>query len=266
MSAPPYMQLYVADYLGDTRHLTTEQHGAYLLLLMAMWRAGGRLPNEAAKLARIVGLTPAKWARLEGDVMAFFQADGAALKHSRIEKELQKYSQTVEKRRQSGSRGGMAKSLNYKGSDIASAKHLLGKNPSICGHISEPEPEEVTLVTSISAQSAETKTGKRGTRLPENWEPSAIDQEAARKEGLSDDDIGRAAREFRNYWCAKAGRDATKVSWPLTWANRVAELGQRKREREGRAMATQPRFSGASNSRNVSFADLFVQDYGQDTS
>lgn len=71
MSAP-YMQLYVADYLGDTRHLTTEQHGAYLLLLMTMWRSDGVLPKDDAKLARIVGLTVARWKRISDDVMAFF--------------------------------------------------------------------------------------------------------------------------------------------------------------------------------------------------
>ena len=53
MTSAPFMQFYVGDYLADTLALSTEQHGAYLLLLLTLWRHNGRLPNDPATLARI---------------------------------------------------------------------------------------------------------------------------------------------------------------------------------------------------------------------
>ena len=41
------MPFYVGDYLIDTRDLSTEQHGIYIILLMTAWcRPDGRLPND----------------------------------------------------------------------------------------------------------------------------------------------------------------------------------------------------------------------------
>ena len=43
----PWMPFYVTDYLIDTRDLTTEQHGIYIILLMTAWsRPDGRIPND----------------------------------------------------------------------------------------------------------------------------------------------------------------------------------------------------------------------------
>jgi uncharacterized protein YdaU (DUF1376 family) len=134
MSAAPFMQLYVADYIGDTLHLTTEQHGAYLLLLMAMWRAGGSLPNEEHKLARIVGLSPARWRRVGCDVLAFFEVSKTEITQKRLTKEIEKAKEKSSKRAEAGAKGGIAKSLKDKEAAVAIAANLPR-------HSSEPEPD-----------------------------------------------------------------------------------------------------------------------------
>lgn len=84
MSERPFMQLYVSDYLGDTRHLSCEQHGAYLLLLMTMWNAGGSLPDDDRKLARIVCLSVKKWKATRDDVLEFFEISEGVISHPKI--------------------------------------------------------------------------------------------------------------------------------------------------------------------------------------
>jgi uncharacterized protein YdaU (DUF1376 family) len=68
----------IADaYLADTRHLTTEEHGAYLLLLFeASRRPGCDLPDDDALLARLAGLPMERWLQVKATVMAFWTRDG----------------------------------------------------------------------------------------------------------------------------------------------------------------------------------------------
>lgn len=96
MSAPPYMKLYVMDYIGDTLELSTEEHGAYLLLLMAMWRAGGKLPRDARRLAQISRCDEASWARIESTLMPYFLIKGGSISQRRLTKEIRRYSRKIE--------------------------------------------------------------------------------------------------------------------------------------------------------------------------
>lgn len=139
MSAP-FMQLYVADYLGDTRHLTTEQHGAYLLLLMTMWRSDGVLPDDDRKLARIAGCTVSRWSKIKDDVLAFFTPCDGGLTNDRLKLELEKASEKSIKRAEAGTRGGHAKARKTKKPAVANDTGLL------C-HSSEPEPDREQKAT-----------------------------------------------------------------------------------------------------------------------
>jgi uncharacterized protein YdaU (DUF1376 family) len=87
-----WMPFYVGDYLRDTMHLTTEEHGAYLLLILAYWSRGGPLPNDDRWLAHVVGVGAShnclrKWRQLRPTLERFFIISDVWT-HSRIETEL----------------------------------------------------------------------------------------------------------------------------------------------------------------------------------
>jgi uncharacterized protein YdaU (DUF1376 family) len=84
-----WMPLYIADYLSATSRLTTEQHGAYLLLIMDYWKNGAP-PNNDQVLAQITKLSPDAWSNARSMLQPFFEVhDGLWVQH-RIESEMVK--------------------------------------------------------------------------------------------------------------------------------------------------------------------------------
>ncbi|HVX76054.1 MAG TPA: DUF1376 domain-containing protein [Bradyrhizobium sp.] len=103
----PWMPLYVGDYLGDTGHLTTAQHGAYLLLMMHYWRKG-ELPDDDRQLAKITKLPLRTWRDYRATLQDFFH-DG--WRHKRIEAELRRMTEVSAKRAIAGQKGGLGSAL-----------------------------------------------------------------------------------------------------------------------------------------------------------
>lgn len=137
MSAP-WMPFYVADYVADTQHLSTIEHGAYLLLIMHYWRCGG-LPSDERQLQRICRMTTREWAASRDTLAAFFE-DG--WRHGRIEKEREKAAVKAMHRAESGKRGGSAKALKSKDGGLANARGLPEQNRTIA----LPSSSDITLV------------------------------------------------------------------------------------------------------------------------
>lgn len=61
----------------------------------------------------------------------------------------------------------------------------------------------------------------RGTRLPKDWQlPRAWgDWALAEYPQWTAEKVRREGAAFRDHWCAKAGKDATKLDWLATWRN-----------------------------------------------
>ena len=103
----PWMPLYVGDYLGDTGHPTTAQHGAYLLLMMHYWRKG-ELPDCDRQLSKITKLPLKTWCDYRAILQDFFH-DG--WRHKRIDAELERMVRVSEKRAIAGQKGGLGSAL-----------------------------------------------------------------------------------------------------------------------------------------------------------
>jgi len=89
VSKLPYLPFYVGDYLGKTQHLTTEQDGAYVLLLFALWQRGGSIPNDDRLLARLTK-TGRRWGHVKKAILPFFKIKDGLLFHSRVDEEFAK--------------------------------------------------------------------------------------------------------------------------------------------------------------------------------
>lgn len=101
-----WMPLYFGAYLTDTMHLTCEQHGAYLLLLMACWKRGGMLPNDDEQLAAIAKLPTAKWKKARPIIAPFWQVDAKGWRQKRLTQELEAANKRSETARENGAQGG----------------------------------------------------------------------------------------------------------------------------------------------------------------
>lgn len=91
-----WMPLYIADYLADTTRLSTEQHGAYLLLIMDYWRNGAP-PDDDSTLSNITKLDIKTWRKHKPLLQNLFTLIDGEWHHKRIDEELLKASENAEK-------------------------------------------------------------------------------------------------------------------------------------------------------------------------
>ena len=70
-------------------------------------------------------------------------------------------------------------------------------------------------------------TDKKGSRLPEDWQPSEDNIQYAIDHGFTAHEARRLGQDFADFWCAETGRYAVKANWDRTWQNRVRQQADR---------------------------------------
>lgn len=236
MAEFPYFPLYPGDYLADTQHLTTVEHGAYLLLLLTMWRSPDcRLPNDEARLARYCKMRPSHFRKVWPSIQDLFTVEGDKITQKRLQEEYRKACSKRTSARTAGSLGGIsraAKSLKDNKAGQADAKRTL----------SQPEPELYTPLNPPTGEGPDGDRGegktdlfenppaasRKGARLPEGWKPNTALIAYAEKElGLSRSFLARETEAFRDYWRAAPGQKGVKLDWDATWRNWMRRTAER---------------------------------------
>jgi len=204
MSKTPFLHLAVPDFVADTLEMSTQEVGAYWLLIMSLWQRKGYLPNDQAKLKRVARVGrdwPKVWATIE----CHFEVDGDRIFNPRI----LELATTVASQRavnaQSGARGGRAKALRSKERDLANAT----ETPPLKATQPEPEPYKEKIEAKAS-----TKKPRRACSLPENWVPSEKNEQDATDRNFTSEEIRNEADRFRDYHTSKG---TTFKDWDAGW-------------------------------------------------
>jgi len=155
MAALPYMQLYVADYLADTAHLTTLEHGAYLMLMFNYWQRGEsfKANDERSlnkRLATVARLSVSEWDEVKGALSEFFDVTDTEWSQARIERDLAAVNAKSTKAKQAG-KASAERRLNERSTNV---EQTLNHTDTDTDTDTDTEAKEKALVPSADDTSA----------------------------------------------------------------------------------------------------------------
>jgi uncharacterized protein YdaU (DUF1376 family) len=196
MTAPDtWMAFYVGDYVKNTLKLTTRQHGAYLLLILACWQDGGSIDGDDETLATVTKLSLRDWLKERPKLAPYFEVTPQRWTHRRVVRELADAGEITQRRSEAGR--------------IAAAKRWQsGRTANRMRHGQQndaPSPSQSPSPSPSQAPALEARA-PQAKLIPDDWLPGEADLLALRRE--RPDVVGevyeRRLRDFRDWCRAKA--------------------------------------------------------------
>lgn len=224
-----WMPLHIGDYLRDTGHLTTCEHGAYFLLLCHAWTHDGVLPNDEARLLNIAKMDVRPWRRSSATLRAFFYVDGDTLRHRRVDRELAKSKDISDRRSAAGKASAVAREAQQKANKRStSVDVLLQQNAT-----QEQEQEQEQIESESELRGKEGLEGKpppepkpvrarARTQIDPDWKPNAAGLAYAKARNVP---LGEV-QAFVDYHRARGNLMADWDAAWRTWCNNSIKFGK----------------------------------------
>jgi len=191
-----FMPIFIGDYLKDTTFLTTEQHGAYILMLFACWQHGS-IPDSDQVIRRITGLDKDAWSESKDVLMAYFKIQDGAIHHSRIDRELISARRKKKSMSTRGKSGADARWGNKKNATSNATSNGTSINQAMLKQCPSPSPSHKKNITPVTQRDLEflERFNKLLNRKFRTMAGKASSQLTARlKEGYTVDEILDAAK------------------------------------------------------------------------
>jgi uncharacterized protein YdaU (DUF1376 family) len=105
MAELPVLPIKTDALLADTTHMSAEEFGAYVRILIVMWRQKARLPDDPIELARIAGVSIYRWKKIAERVMRPMTIAGGVVSQKRLTDTWLQVEQLRAKRASAGEKG-----------------------------------------------------------------------------------------------------------------------------------------------------------------
>jgi uncharacterized protein YdaU (DUF1376 family) len=209
----PFYPFYWGDYSSKTFNLTNVQHGIYLLLLRNFYTDGEPLAT-VEQCYSIAKALPEQHADVDFILHRFFTKENGFWVNKKAENVKKEWENKHQRRVIAGQK----------------AKKKCLSNDQAMSKQPEPEPEPIERrkkePTVLSKE-------KRGSRIPDNFEPDASCHMLAEKLLLTNRECQDALENFIDYWRGVPAAKGVKLDWQATFRNQLRHISKQKGKPNG---------------------------------
>ena len=216
-----YYQFNISDFNNATRHLGRIERSIYRDLIDLYYDTEKPLDADAERLARRIVASDCLTS-VEQVLNEFFTLTEQGWVNERCDADIAEYHARHDKAVRAGRASAKARKANKpKGSsDSTPVEQVL----SISSTDVQPTINHKLITNNHREGGSPPSTPqpqkkKGGTRLPDDWHLPLDWGNWAVGEGLTADEVRKEGERFKDYWIAKAGKDAAKLDWAATWRN-----------------------------------------------